>query len=642
VRTFEEIKADCDKAVLAGDASPLQMLTLELNALGTAEAEALAAFTDGFAMQLKGDYPRALAQYERAAVLYLEVGDRSGVARSYHSVGNVYAMTGDYPRALEQFERAMALHLELGTLAGASRVITSIGSVYLNTGSFPRALEQYDRGLALAQDAGALSSVAGITVNIGHVYQNTADYPRALENYERALVLSLEIGNHNNVAAMATGGIASVYEATGDYSRALEYLEKALALDVERRDKNGIAIVTGNIGNIYARSGDYRLAETQYERALLLHQELGDSDGSSRVSINLVQVLLALGEDKRAEAILTELESEVHSDPATAVRVKAARSQLQIKEGDLQSAYTTLLSALALCEEANLRSDSAFYHKEMRDLMQKLNDFEGYIYHNNEYQRVTEEIHGKEATHELAMMEAQREIQSERREREKERALLYGALPRSVADRKLRGEDVSGDHFDAVSVIFLDIVDFTVLSDRIPPGHVVFLLEQIFSALDDVCAVHGVTKIKTIGDSYMAVSGVPVPFEDHALRAAQTALDMLQTLKDLVITMPQELGDREWIKNVGEIQVRIGVHCGPVTAGVIGKDRLQYDLWGDTVNVASRMESSSTPGNINISADMQRALAPSPEFTFTSRGTIDVKGKGAMEMYFLSWSASTP
>jgi class 3 adenylate cyclase len=230
----------------------------------------------------------------------------------------------------------------------------------------------------------------------------------------------------------------------------------------------------------------------------------------------------------------------------------------------------------------------------------------------------------------------------------------------------LRGEDVSGDHFENASVLFLDIVGFTTISDRIPPGHVVHLLKAIFRVCDDVCKTHGLTKIKTIGDSYLAVAGVPEQLDDHALRAARAAVDMLERLGSLELTMDPKLGDTSWTTEIGEINVRIGLHCGPLVAGIVGEERLQYDVWGDTVNVASRMESHGEPGSIHVSEAFALALDPrlrgddeeegrgddmsrtahrppltdndslTPDsLTLFKRGLTDVKGKGPMTTYWL-------
>ena len=159
---------------------------------------------------------------------------------------------------------------------------------------------------------------------------------------------------------------------------------------------------------------------------------------------------------------------------------------------------------------------------------------------------------------------------------------------------------------------------------------------------------HGLTKIKTIGDSYMAVAGAPEPLEDHCPRAAEAALEMLSKLADHDLKSDPVLGNEEWIDEVGTIQVRIGLHAGPVVAGIVGDQRLQYDVWGDTVNVASRMESTGESGRVQVSeafAEAMKQTHPTPlsegegqgesSLTLIERGEIEVKGKGSMKTYWL-------
>ncbi|HEY7401827.1 MAG TPA: adenylate/guanylate cyclase domain-containing protein [Actinomycetota bacterium] len=208
-----------------------------------------------------------------------------------------------------------------------------------------------------------------------------------------------------------------------------------------------------------------------------------------------------------------------------------------------------------------------------------------------------------------------------RLEQEKSEALLVNVLPSTIAER-LKGESQSiADHIDSASILFADVVDFTPLSRRLAPAEVVGMLDHLFSHFDTLVERHGLEKIKTIGDCYMAAAGVPDPRNDHARRAALLALDM----RDAVTTsgIAGDLG----------LKLRIGINSGPVVAGVIGTKRFLYDLWGDAVNVASRMETNSTPGEIQITRSTYELLQD--EFECTPRGTIDVKGKGPMETWYL-------
>ncbi len=675
MRTFDEIYADIKVALSNNDFDALVSLAEEMLEIGTAEAEAMASRARAWAYLCRADYPLALQHGHRALTRYKELGDGPSIAIVYSYIGTLNLRTGNYPAALEQFHRALAMHEELGNRSGMASATSSIGSVHQHTGDYPAALEYLRRALAMHEELGDRIDLARTTGNLGIVYTKTGDYPAALEHHHRSLAVYEELGDRIHLASV-TGNIGAVYSKTGDFSEALGHYHRALALFEELGDRNGVASITGNIGNVYAQTrdfphalshfqgavalhgetgnlhgvasvthsigtlhantGNYPAALDHYHRALKLHTELGERSGVVHVIGDIVSALLATEQDSEAQTLLEEQSAMYMSDPRTRAFHHANRAITAERSGNLDGAREHLMQALAIVREAGARDPEAQCHHDLRDLAQKRNDFAGYIEHNAEYLRITEEIRGKEATQKMAMMEAQRGIESERRERDKERALLYGTLPKSVADRMIRGEKITGDHYDNASVIFLDIVGFTSISDKIPPGHVVHLLNHIFSTLDDVCRKHGVTKIKTIGDSYMAVAGVPDVLEDHAQRAALCAMEMLAALNALEISMPPELGDTSWIQNVGEIQVRIGIHCGAVTAGVIGTERLQYDVWGDTVNVASRMESTGEPGRIHVTEAFALGATPD-EFSFRciERGTIDIKGKGLMKTYWL-------
>ncbi len=630
MRTFDEINADIKATWNKNDPTDLQILAAEMLALGTDAADAAANAASGWVNYLRGDNLGSLERFQHALRLYEKLDDRAGLARVTGNIGLAYDGIGEYALALEHLRRALAFHEELGNRHGMAMVTGVLGMVYKNIGDYARALDQTERALALHEELNDSLSVAWTTNIIGLILNVTADYPRALECFERTLTSCTELGNRSGMAH-ASGNIASIYAHNGNYPRALELYERALAAHEELGDRKGAAAVMSAIGAVYGLAEDYVRAEEYEKRALAEYEQIGDRAGVALVTDNIVSDLLATHQDANALALLDTQSLLQIDSPEVRSGHYANRATLAERGGNLDSAREYLQLALEIAVDAGSRDYAARYHRRLRDLAQKRNDFAGYIEHNNEYNRITEEIRGKEATQKLAMMEAQRGIEAERRERDKERALLYGTLPKSVADRMIRGEKITGDHYERTSVLFLDIVGFTTIADKIPPGHVVHLLSQIFSTLDEVCKGHGVTKIKTVGDSYMAVAGVPDVLEDHAQRAALCAMEMLAALNALEISMPPELGDTSWIQDVGEIQVRIGLHCGPVTAGVLGTERLQYDVWGDTVNVASRMESTGEPGRIHVSQAFAVALGAG----VTPRGELEIKGKGLMKTYWL-------
>jgi class 3 adenylate cyclase len=206
-------------------------------------------------------------------------------------------------------------------------------------------------------------------------------------------------------------------------------------------------------------------------------------------------------------------------------------------------------------------------------------------------------------------------------EQQKSERLLLNILPEPVARRLKQGEHTIADCFADVTVLFADIVGFTQLSNIRSPDELIELLNTIFSQFDVLTEQHGLEKIKTVGDSYMIAGGLPIPCPNHVQAVADVALDM----QEEIVRFCMERGE--------SFNIRIGMHTGPVVAGVIGRKKFSYDLWGDTVNIASRMESHGVAGGIQVTETTYQRLQT--DYRFQERGLIDVKGKGALKTYWL-------
>jgi len=206
-------------------------------------------------------------------------------------------------------------------------------------------------------------------------------------------------------------------------------------------------------------------------------------------------------------------------------------------------------------------------------------------------------------------------------EREKSERLLLNVLPKEIAAILKDKDGTIADHYDCASVLFADIVGFTPLSTQMTPREMVEMLNAIFYHFDGLVEKHGLEKIRTIGDNYMVASGVPVPRPDHASALAEMALEMMAYVRE-----------NPDCRSRG-IQFRVGMNSGPLIAGVLGKHKFHYDIWGDTVNTASRMESSGEPGKIQVTGAMYALIED--EFVCVPRGKVAVKGKGEMETWYL-------
>ena len=205
-------------------------------------------------------------------------------------------------------------------------------------------------------------------------------------------------------------------------------------------------------------------------------------------------------------------------------------------------------------------------------------------------------------------------------ERARSQQLLLNVLPQRIIDRLNAGETRIADRHDDATVLFSDFVGFTTIAAQLAPSTLVEELNELFMAFDAVCDANGVEKIKTVGDAYLAVGGLTGSGFEGAVAIARTALGMLEAVDR------RAASSTPW-------QIRIGLNTGPIVAGVVGVSKFAYDVWGDTVNIASRLESTSEPGRIQVPAQLAERLGE--QFTFQRRGAVDLKGKGASETCFL-------
>ncbi|MBL7973405.1 MAG: tetratricopeptide repeat protein, partial [Candidatus Kapabacteria bacterium] len=429
---------------------------------------------------------------------------------------------------------------------------------------------------------------------------------KKLEYQTRALGIYEELGEKAGIAD-TSNSIGLLYFSLGDYTQALEFINRALRIEVELGANWGIAKAAGNIGKIYYKLKQFAKALDNYHRALAIHQELGHRTDIAIVTTNIGVVYA----NKEYEGY------------------------------DIAKAEEYYLEALTLLQELGTKHQMYECEFLLSQLYKQEKQWEQYAFHLEKYYSIKEEVVSEETKkkaeqfdRERKEMEREKQLAIERAEAESRQLILNNILPEKITQRLIQGENPISDHFDCVSILFMDIVDFTVLSSKISAQQLVHLLNAIFTSADAIMREFCLEKIKTIGDAYMAVAGAPVVQEDHALRAAQAALKLLDVMQNLVVTFPEELGDQSIFNSLPDIEVRIGLHCGPVAAGVVGENKFLYDLWGDAVNTASRMESHGEAGKIHVSEEFKNVLGETP-YWFTSRGEIDIKGKGTMRTFFL-------
>ena len=561
-------------------------------------------------------------------------------AMDIYVTGLIEEFTGNLDDAFGRYQEALAEFTSLHEDWWAANVHINIGSVYYFKSDFANAMAEFQRALDLrGPDSPRVSPILN---NIGAVYYNIADFPKALEYFERAL-RDCQSRKDCNGEAAALGNMGNVYSSMQERESALELYRRALAIHEEHGQERETFMVNCNIAHSLAAQGRLEESEVALDRAEAIARSEHNPQMMERVHSQHIALL-------RNRRLFDDVERfiEEHSfleTPTVSFRANALRDMGLIwrERGDYDKAISYLEQALSLAEQHDLRSYAEGFHEELMEMAKQSGQFDLYIKHNEEYTQLKEELRGRDASVKIAMYAKERELDAEREEARKHRELLHSTLPASVADRMIRGEDVSGDHHDRATVLFLDVVGFTTHSSSMTPQDTTTLLAQIFDRFDEICTTHGVTKIKTIGDSYMAVAFADAQgAESTEQRAASVALEMIQA----EFYWPTATGTAD----SNRVQFRIGVHSGPVVAGVIGTQRLQYDVWGDTVNTASRMESTGQAGRIQCSEAFAQGLrargeglrkdeanlplAHSP-YTLALRGETEIKGKGTMTTFWL-------
>lgn len=673
MRTIEEIDREAQEAIVRDDISRMVELVEEYRALGEPAAEIPELRLRGIIAAYRNEREAAIEYYERGIALAKEMGahveavltltnlghvyTRSGhsqdalriyseglsiaeehgyargIANASGSVGMTLAARNDVDEALPFLKRSMELNEKLHDVIGIAASTGNLAILYARMGDFPEAFKHFERSKAAYLDAGDETGAANITGNLGVLYLEAGSYANAIAAFQEALDVMVA-KEWVQAAPRMRAAIATAYMGLEDYQKAEPMLQSILE-DLRATNNRGMeADMTANLGELYARRGEFDRAREQYQRAIEIRTEVDDVQAKAGDLVNRGRMEMRSGDLEAARATaeivrsmsVVLLKDQVHRDGFFADLAQA--------EGDLELTDTLLKGALASLEDSEYRAERVELLRQLRDLARASGDFDGYVTYNEQMTAMNEEIRGKEAAVKIAMQGAQREVAKERLQRERERAILYSALPQHIADRIVRGEDVSGDHHENAAVLFLDVVGFTTHSSVMQPHETTALLARIFDRFDAICNDHGVTKVKTIGDSYMAVAfaseeGLSAEGPEAEQRAASVALEMHQA----EFYWPSATAD----SNSNRVQFRVGLHSGPVVAGVIGKERLQYDVWGDTVNTASRMESSGEAGKIQVSSAFYEQLnsrAPSNCRT-VERGIVNIKGKGPMTTYWL-------
>lgn len=559
-------------------------------------------------------------------------------------LANIYWILGNYDTALEQAHRGLAIAEEFNLLKVKAKGQHLLGNIQQTLSAFDKALEYYNCALDFGNKLEDKSFIAKIIGNIGVVYFNLGMYDKALEYYDRAHETYQEIGEKSGIAFII-GNIGIVHSTLGAYDKALEYFNRALDIHREYGNKSGAAIITMSIGNVYHYL-DSDKALDYYNLALNAHNEIGYKLGVARVTANIGKIYESDGNLEKAlehynlaRSVFQEI-GDKHGVAMSKGHIGATYANLNYEGHNSAKAEELLIEAIALGNEIGTKPLLASSHKDLADLYENQKRWEEFAFHFKKYIEIKDEVNLEEVKKQDAIRQQQKEIEIAKASANARlgatTTLLHKVLPQKIASRMIEGEEIIADYFPTASILFADIEGFTPISADMPATIIVRFLNAVFGEFDRIMQKHGCEKIKTIGDGYMAAAGVPVECSDHAERITAAAFEMINTLAipaDIMDYLPEDV----------KLGIRIGLHTGPVVAGVIGQDRFVYDIYSDAVNTAARMESHGVTNRVHVSSDfalhLQNRFMMTKNTThgisFEKRGEMEVKGKGMMKTYFL-------
>jgi adenylate cyclase len=590
----------------------------------------------------QGDYPVALEYYQKARVVNQEQGNKKWLLFNLQGIGQIYIDQGNYPRALEHFQECIEIQEELGNKQGLKSNLNNMGIIYFQQGNYPKALEYFEKTLRVNEELGDEMGIAGVLGNIGMIYYRQLDYPRALEYLKKSMVMYKEIPLPDTKKGIANslGNIGSIYADQGNYPQALEHFEKSLAIKEEIGDKPGVANSMGNMGLIFYKQFDYPRALEYFEKSLAINKEIGDKNGIG-ANLNNIGILyqdqgnnsLALVYCQKSLAIAEEIGAlDLEKDACECL-------------SNAHEALGKIGKALEFYKRMIVARDSIYNEENTKKLVQIDMQYE----FDRKEAAAKAEQEKKDA---IALQELKRQKlvrngfvggfavvllfagvffkQRNKIGKEKKRSeeLLLNILPAEVAEELKAKGAAEAQLIDDATVLFTDFKGFTGMSEILTAKELVSDLNHCFTAFDEITHKHRIEKIKTIGDAYMAAGGLPTPNKTHAKDVVLAALEICDFI--------EEGKAHKIANNQPFFEIRIGIHTGPLVAGIVGVKKFQYDIWGDTVNTASRMESSGEVGKVNVSQFTYELLKDDPDFEFEHRGKISAKGKGEIEMLFVS------
>ena len=550
----------------------------------------------------QGDYFRALERYKQALNIFLGIKDNVGISNMYSNIGAIYYVQADYVKALENHLLSLKYAELVNDKLRMLTALNNIGTVYfIKEATWDKALTYFLRALPLCEDLGNKDALGAISVNIGNIYFKKNEDVKALSYFKK----SLDAYGNSDGVQFAYIALGTLYLKEGNYDNALNSFKTALSLSDPKNFNDDFARLQTLIqyGNLFVQKEEYQNALSFYKRAEKVAATMPANDDTKDLYIAMAATYDRIADYHNAfkyQSLLAVIKDSIYN---TAADKKLASLQfdfdLQKKEGEISL----------------LTKDKALNELQIKKQTFARNAFAGGLalvflialltYRNYRIKAKTNKI----LDHKNAQIEH----------------LILNILPAAVAKELQEDGRATPRDYESVSVLFTDFKSFTKMTTNMQPAILVKELNEWFMEFDDIVIKHNLEKIKTIGDSYMCAGGIPTPYSGHVYNIVKAGLEIQEHINSKN-NMRKNDGLPPWV-------LRIGIHVGPLVAGVVGRIKYAYDIWGSTVNIASRMESNGVEGRVNISAQTYELIKD--RFICSYRGKINAKNVGDIDMYFV-------
>lgn len=556
----------------------------------------------GMGHYFQGNYIDALVSWQQALNTFQSVDYKLGVANILNNLGAVYFNEGDDTKAIEYYLESLKVSEEIGDKLRIATALVNIGAVYFNKeATHDMSLGYYFQSLPLSEELDDQDAIGTATVNMGEIYLARDNVDSALYYFDRALTAYQKSKSGNTPYAL--NSIGKAYAKKDDFNNAENYQKQAIELAESNSARLEMSLSLVGLGNTYKQFGYNQLAVNAYSRALKIAEEINASYQMKEAYEGLANCYGELGDFNKAfkyQNLLTSIKDTLYNaEIDKRMQATTLSSEINRKQGQI-----VLLTKDKELQELDIRRQKTLRNATgvvgVLLLLLALG-----LFHRYRFTRKTNKIIAAE--------------------KERSENLLLNILPEETAEELKEKGSATPKHYDTVSVLFTDFKGFTNIAEKLTPHELVEELNHCFLEFDFIIDKFNLEKIKTIGDAYMCAGGIPVENITNPVDIVKAGLEIKKFMEHLK-KVKEEKGEDYW-------ELRIGIHTGPVIAGVVGKNKFAYDIWGDAVNTASRMESSGVPGKVNISGSTYELVKD--HFECTHRGKIEAKNKGEIDMYIV-------